>query len=443
MLKMVKVSFWLMLFLLCAENNSFALDYYNLTRPTHRVPLSGDIGANVVLGLGLNLNEPDDPIPAPRGPFMGKELAADFKAVPAHKQAPEQPINKDEIFNSTTSFIEDQSDYEFSHSLRANMKASFSFASGSAAYDYVKTVRRTSDVILALITENTTSPIIPSDRLIWANEPSSEQIADKDERLLQFIADYGSHYVETVRYGFKIAIYGRRATTSESERREFRAAFKAAFGGGAAGGKIDDVTRTRLTMSTVELRAEVTSGGLEPKGATIFTRFDDIAEFLSRLRDEQVKLFPGPIEVTGRSYWHTLLQYPNSREVLAETPARIEAPYGVPRGAVVAWNPPPEAMKRNGDVSVDLTVPEGWAICDGSNGTPDLRNRFVMGTEPLQIGLTGGSETHDHIANSKIVYENGEFPVGGGPGNTIRVYSTVLPSRALPPFYRLVYIMRL
>jgi hypothetical protein len=28
------------------------------------------------------------------------------------------------------------------------------------------------------------------------------------------------------------------------------------------------------------------------------------------------------------------------------------------------------------------TVPEGWAICNGSNGTPDLRDRFVMGYGP-------------------------------------------------------------
>lgn len=25
------------------------------------------------------------------------------------------------------------------------------------------------------------------------------------------------------------------------------------------------------------------------------------------------------------------------------------------------------------------TIPTGWAICNGSNGTPDLRDRFVIG----------------------------------------------------------------
>ena len=25
------------------------------------------------------------------------------------------------------------------------------------------------------------------------------------------------------------------------------------------------------------------------------------------------------------------------------------------------------------------TPPSGWAICNGSNGTPDLRNKFIVG----------------------------------------------------------------
>lgn len=39
------------------------------------------------------------------------------------------------------------------------------------------------------------------------------------------------------------------------------------------------------------------------------------------------------------------------------------------------------------------TIPSGWAICDGSSGTPDLRDRFVMGGTLSQIGGTGGRST--------------------------------------------------
>ena len=35
--------------------------------------------------------------------------------------------------------------------------------------------------------------------------------------------------------------------------------------------------------------------------------------------------------------------------------------------------------------------PPGWALCDGTNGTPDLRDKFVMGSGKESPGATGGS----------------------------------------------------
>lgn len=48
------------------------------------------------------------------------------------------------------------------------------------------------------------------------------------------------------------------------------------------------------------------------------------------------------------------------------------------------------------------TIPGGWALCDGANGTPDLRNRFILSVQSSveNPGATGG--THDQsltIAN--------------------------------------------
>jgi microcystin-dependent protein len=51
----------------------------------------------------------------------------------------------------------------------------------------------------------------------------------------------------------------------------------------------------------------------------------------------------------------------------------------------------------------------GWALCDGSNGTPDLRDRFIVGAGgSYNVGDTGGMEEvtlttsqlpeHDHYA---------------------------------------------
>jgi microcystin-dependent protein len=40
------------------------------------------------------------------------------------------------------------------------------------------------------------------------------------------------------------------------------------------------------------------------------------------------------------------------------------------------------------------TIPSGWALCNGSNGTPDLRDRFIVGAgSTYAVNATGGSAT--------------------------------------------------
>lgn len=46
-------------------------------------------------------------------------------------------------------------------------------------------------------------------------------------------------------------------------------------------------------------------------------------------------------------------------------------------------------------------IPSGWLLCDGTNGTPNLVDKFVRGTGTSgSIGTTGGSDTHTHTAHS-------------------------------------------
>lgn len=43
------------------------------------------------------------------------------------------------------------------------------------------------------------------------------------------------------------------------------------------------------------------------------------------------------------------------------------------------------------------TIPAGWAICDGTQGTPNLTDRFIIGAgTALAVGATGGTATHSH-----------------------------------------------
>jgi hypothetical protein len=280
------------------------------------VPTS--ITANVRLGAGVNLDDPTFPILTPQSPFLPHEIPHEIAS------AQDNPIPVNSIASASTSFAEGASDYEFSHTLSADLNASFGFASANASYDYVKNIRQTSDIIVAIITLSTTAPQLDSSLVKWSSAPSSEsdKIKTEADRLRQFIEDYGSHYILAIKYGYRVAVYGRLDTKTQSEVMSFHAAFKAAFsGGGAGGGGLSESQKETLSSSHVELRAEVAAGRIEPEQSIVLTGFNQIYPFLEQIRQGQIKLYPGPIEVSAKSYWTTLIDYPKTRSLLAETKA--------------------------------------------------------------------------------------------------------------------------
>jgi hypothetical protein len=49
-------------------------------------------------------------------------------------------------------------------------------------------------------------------------------------------------------------------------------------------------------------------------------------------------------------------------------------------------------------------IPYGFALCDGTNGTPDLRDRFIVGAGgAYAVGATGGSASHKHNVTESSV----------------------------------------
>ena len=129
------------------------------------------------------------------------------------------------------------------------------------------------------------------------------------------------------------------------------------------------------------------------------------------------------------------------------------------------------------------TIPSGWLLCDGSNSTPDLRNRFVVGaTSTYAVGATGGSAdavvvSHTHSAsvtdpghthtqtNNAPDVDTGTLATGGNSSGSQYSGSTVTSSAStqsattgitvsnsttgvsgtnanLPPYYALCYIMK-
>jgi hypothetical protein len=63
---------------------------------------------------------------------------------------------------------------------------------------------------------------------------------------------------------------------------------------------------------------------------------------------------------------------------------------GIPSGGIIMWS--------------GSEIPDGWALCDGANGSPDLRDRFIVGAGGTNytIGDIGGSSTHGHNDNFSV-----------------------------------------
>lgn len=131
----------------------------------------------------------------------------------------------------------------------------------------------------------------------------------------------------------------------------------------------------------------------------------------------------------------------------------------LPVGAVLPW-------------SGAGSLPTGWAVCDGRNGTVDLRGRFVRGMpNPKPDTLTGGEEMHaltlDEIpAHSHYVFFNepgakngkpdgykdheeqghwGYYYWRGGIDTVSRVSKSSgggKPHENRPPYYAIYYIQR-
>lgn len=120
-------------------------------------------------------------------------------------------------------------------------------------------------------------------------------------------------------------------------------------------------------------------------------------------------------------------------------------------------------------------VRKDWHICDGTNGTPNLQGRFILGASTTYpVGSTGGNEYTEHQHQLPIGYdEDKNFyiitnakhqPIFGsdatsginfnvGPnvfygtdidhGRASVAFTSATKLSSMPPYYALSYIMKL
>ncbi len=139
---------------------------------------------------------------------------------------------------------------------------------------------------------------------------------------------------------------------------------------------------------------------------------------------------------------------------------------GLERGIIVMWSGAADQ------------VPGGWALCDGQDGRPDLRNKFIIGSgDNYLTGDEGGSVDHQHglpeavgntaltvnqmprHSHSAINYSVGapEYLLGGTIGMPFRYGSAYAgggqahnhtlgglteSKSTLPPYYALAFIIK-
>ncbi len=96
-------------------------------------------------------------------------------------------------------------------------------------------------------------------------------------------------------------------------------------------------------------------------------------------------------------------------------------------------------------------IPASYTLCDGTNGTPDLRDKFVVGT-PVGVdpGGVGGNVNHAHTFTGDGHFHGlgAGFGLTTGPDRdsittTNPAIGTTDPEDGRPPFYAIAYIMKL
>ena len=201
------------------------------------------------------------------------------------------------------------------------------------------------------------------------------------------------------------------------------------------------------------------------KGAELDTEFTAIAAAVASKADSNSPTF------TGTPLAPTAAGGTNNTQVATTAFVTTAVAASFPTGGIILWS---------GSVA---SIPSGWALCNGSNGTPDLRNRFVVGAgSTYAVDATGGSAdaivvSHTHTATSSVTDPghthtppSGTFITKESSGATINqpdgpflkqvaatasattgitVGTTITSTGSsgtnanLPPYYALAYIIKL
>ncbi len=204
------------------------------------------------------------------------------------------------------------------------------------------------------------------------------------------------------------------------------------------------------------------------KGAEIDTEYTAIASAISSKADTNSP------SLTGTPTAPTATTGTNTTQLATTAFVQTALSGAFSTGMIMMWS---------GSIA---TIPSGWTLCNGSNGTPDLRNRFVIGAHSDSAGVaystvtgsstqTGGTKDAIVVSHTHTITDPGHSHTqvgqvnttqfsyqGGGSGNPgigqplssngttttsttgISIDSTGSSgtNQNLPPYYALAFIMK-
>ena len=241
----------------------------------------------------------------------------------------------------------------------------------------------------------------------------------------------------------------------------------------AAGSEINGVTSTGLasilaqnagTTLYIGLTVDNSSGEISPRQALLAVPYaihaSDAASASGAFTVEGKTTLKGGLDVSAGSVTVGSLTATNlvvDGSVRVGTSGTFTGYGTIPVGGIIMWS---------GSAS---NVPDGWKLCDGSSGTPNLKGRFIVGYDPADsdynsVGKTGGAKSvalsvaqmpsHSHTAtirvsglSAKSNSDNDFFAPSWKSKNTEDSITTDSKGSGQahenrPPYYAMCFIMR-
>ena len=241
----------------------------------------------------------------------------------------------------------------------------------------------------------------------------------------------------------------------------------------AAGSEINGVTSTGLasvlagnsgTTLYIGLTVDGSSGEISPRQALLAVPYaihaSDAAAASGAFTVEGKTTLKGGLEVTGGQVTVPALEASSlvvSGGVSVGTGGSLSGYGTIPMGGIIMWS---------GNAN---NVPDGWKLCDGTDGTPNLKGKFIVGYDPADsdynsVGKTGGEKSvtlstaqmpsHSHSATVRVsglaASSNGDKDFFAPSWKTKNAEEAIAtdskgsgqPHENRPPYYAMCFIMR-